>query len=459
MKKVTDKNSLKKGDKILFKNDDQQDELIVDGGRDKNDRIIVLWKGKKSFLQDIDFKRGHVFMIKKATQKKAKAPKAAKAAKPTTTASPKKTTKKKSFKSSLSAMVEREKASGKGANFVEKISQPTKKSRFKFSDVQNVRVDDIVLKPAIFQGRTVPFAAETVAKIVNEGYDTTQEPIVLFRMNNENVVISGHSRFEAAKKLKLQRIPVKFFIGGDLDDAIDYAVIESNRSGKAEGIESDVKAYLRAKERGYNREKLLGIFKEGSYLYTLDKLSQLNANGRFIEALVKSNAETGESKAFPYLLRNAVWVGTLRKIYKDLTNEHESEMFKFFYSSETKGLKIKKDAFFNLVKSRVERPDFDKTKSLRLSREKEFESVKDTDPGFIRYMQTRAAINEYNNELLQIQEQTAYYIINNNADKVKENNEQIANMTKRVVSKFVELLKLREGLKREDKRLQTSGLF
>lgn len=141
------------------------------------------------------------------------------------------------------------------------------RSRFKnkFSNTQQIAVNNILLKPEIFQGRNVPFASETVAKIVKEGFDTSQDPIVLFKDKDKNIVISGHSRFEAAKKLKLKTIPVKFF-NGDLDDAIDFALIESNRSGKAEGIESDIKAYLRAKQRGYNREFLKSIFKTDSYI-------------------------------------------------------------------------------------------------------------------------------------------------------------------------------------------------
>ena len=330
--------------------------------------------------------------------------------------------------------------------------------KFKFSKPQEMPVSNIVLRPEIFQGRTVPFAKETVDKILREGFETSQDPIVIWHddQKKENIVISGHSRFEAAKRSKtLKKIPVKFF-NGDKDEAIDYALIESNRSGKAEGVESDIKAYIRAKERGYNKDFLRSIFKEDSYISILDKLTKLNPQGRFIELL--SKGDSNEAKSIPYLLRNAVWIGQLRKFYEKLTNAHEAELFNFLYKSD-RGLKIKKEALYDLIKKKVENFNFDASKSLRLDKEKDFETIKESDPGLAKFRSMKAAIDNWNIERVKKEELWARQIKIKELSAAKKTEERIAEITRAIKAKLKEYIDFEDKLKKEDKRLQTSGLF
>jgi len=42
--------------------------------------------------------------------------------------------------------------------------------------------------------------------------------------------------------------------------------LESNRSGTAEGFLSDLRAFKRAKKKGYNKEQMNSLFKPESYL-------------------------------------------------------------------------------------------------------------------------------------------------------------------------------------------------
>lgn len=331
--------------------------------------------------------------------------------------------------------------------------------KYKFSVPQKFDVSKIILKPSIFQGRTVPYASETVDKIIREGYDITQDPIVLFKDGNENIVISGHSRFEAAQRLnkkgKLKQITVKFF-NGDIDEAIDYALIESNRSGKAEGVESDIKAYKRAVDRGYNKNFLKSIFKEESYIMILKNLSCLNAKGRFVEIL--SKGENTEAKSFPYLLRNATWCGTLRRINPNLTNEHELEMFNFLYKSEN-GLKIKKQAFFDLISKKVDKFDFDPSKPLQLNKVKEFDMIKESDPGVVRYNSIRNAIRSYQDDFYKKTEFAVRASLSGDKAKEKEFTLKLNEIAQAMKNKFIELIKLESGLKKENTRLKTSGMF
>jgi hypothetical protein len=334
------------------------------------------------------------------------------------------------------------------------------KGKKKFSQVYNLPIAKIVVKPEIFQGRSVPFAKETVEKIVKEGYDTSQEPIALYKHGKfGNIVISGHSRYEAAKRLSknpknaLKTIPIKFFLG-DFDDAVDYAVIESNRSGKAEGIESDIKAYLRAKERGYNKEFLMSIFKSDSYISQLRDLAVLNPQGDFIKNL----SQTSE-RSFPYLLRNAIWAGSLKRIYPELTKSHEKEIFDFFYGSGKKGLTVTKDSFFKKIKGVVEAATFNPSKSsLRLNNEKEFDRISERDPGFIKFRQIQSAIEQFNSERTR-KEQKLVYAQQEGNPIAKNLDKEVSDLTLLIRMKYIDLKRLQIQLNKEDTRLKTTGLF
>jgi len=238
----------------------------------------------------------------------------------------------------------------------------------KFSNVKLVDRSKIITEPKTFQGRENSFAKETVEKIVNEGFDISQEPIVVWfdEAKNKYVVISGHSRFEASNILynqgqkDLAEMPVKVFLGTK-EQAQEYALLESNRSGTAESFKSDLKAYKIAKEKGYNKAALLAIFKPESKLRLLQDLSYLNTNGQFIEHLGEDS-----EKHFPYLQRNAQWVGLMRKNNPKLTNAHEKELFDYLYKTK-KGLSIRKDAFFDLVNKTISKITFNFSEPLNLN--------------------------------------------------------------------------------------------
>lgn len=258
----------------------------------------------------------------------------------------------------------------------------TSKTQYKFSPVREISREAIALRPDLFQGREHAYAGETVAKIMAEGYDKSQEPIVVWEDENaQAVVISGHSRFEASRRLyeqghsELATMPVKYFLG-DLEDAVDYALLESNRSGTAEGLQSDLAAYKRAFSRGYNREQLRNFFKPERYLKLLQDLSFLNPKGMFLDYL-GSDSE----KHFPYLERNARWVGQLRAQLPALTSAHEKELFDFLYpqkGGKFSRLEITRDKFFDRVSKQALRIDFNPERPLNL--EQTVSTTSFTDP-------------------------------------------------------------------------------
>ena len=105
---------------------------------------------------------------------------------------------------------------------------------------------------------------------------------------------------------------------------------------------------------------LKGIFKPESRLRLLQDLSALNPKGRFMEHLGEDS-----EKSFPYLQRNAQWVGILRRQYPKLSDSHEREMFEYLYGSK-KGLSIRKADFLDRVEKRVAAIGFDPKKPLNL---------------------------------------------------------------------------------------------
>lgn len=238
----------------------------------------------------------------------------------------------------------------------------------RFSDVFEVNRNKIVTDPSRFQGRLSDYSQDTVNAIVAKGkYDKSGEPIIVWfdPALDKYIVISGHSRFEATRRLfdagnkDLEEIPVKQFLGTQ-DEAIDYAVLESNRGSTEEGLVSDLNAYRRAVEQGRNKQFLLSIFKPESKLRKLQHLYFLNPRGKFIEYLGSES-----SVSFPYLERNAQWVGQVRSQLPAITDLHENEIFDYLYGDK-KAMNIAKDKFFDLINKRVNRIDFDPEKALNL---------------------------------------------------------------------------------------------
>jgi len=267
-----------------------------------------------------------------------------------------------------------------------------------FSEVKELPRTKIDVRPETFQGRDTRYAEETVEKIVREGFDKSRDPIIVWKApDGTYIVISGHSRWEASERLyqagdkSLAHMPVKVFLG-DLDDATDYALLESNREITQEGLKSDLKAYKRAKERGYNREHLKGIFKPESRLKLLEDISSLSEDGSFLNYL-----GTEAEKSLPYLQRNAQWVGVIRKDIPALNEGHEEELFRYLYGlgadsrdAGKKKITISKDQFFSLVNAKVSRIDFDPEQALNLDEHISTSAL--TDPAKLEIQAIRADI-------------------------------------------------------------------
>jgi len=310
----------------------------------------------------------------------------------------------------------------------------------KLSAVFELPIEDIFTRAESFQNRDEKFSKPTFDKIVSEGYDKNQEPVYVWLdpSDNKHYILSGHSRFAAAQFLhnrdgNLKTIPVKEF-KGTYDDAIDYATIRSNRESKKESLKGDVRAYVRATQRGYNKAELLKYFNPESYLQKLRDLSYLNPKGRFMELL-----ETPEAASFPYLERNAQWVGQLKRQLPQLTGAHENEFFNYFYTQGTDALKLKRDNFFNLVDRKVNRLDFNPDEPLNL--QKSVSTSGAINPALEHLKELTAEIENRQTIINKQRDLIARARVENLTDKIPEFEKEITGQTARIIDLATQIKK------------------
>jgi hypothetical protein len=238
-----------------------------------------------------------------------------------------------------------------------KVVTKTKKITVRPDNIiaEEVPISSIHTDTKRFQNRQDAFS-EASANSVAEHYDPNKfDPIVVWvdKKAKKTFVLSGHSRYEGMKRRKAKAISVRYFKGTE-DEAIKFAKVEANRAATQETLIEDLAAYRLMRDgdeaRGIKKNSkadLQKIFK--GKVQKLEAYSFLAPGGLFVNAL--SQATTSN---YPYLERNAQWIGQLRKENEVLTNSSEDNIFHFFYSDKTgKHLKLSKDEFFKLAKKRI----------------------------------------------------------------------------------------------------------
>ena len=206
-----------------------------------------------------------------------------------------------------------------------------------------------------FQNRTDAFS-EASAESVANNYDPNKfDPIVVWfdPKAKKLFVLSGHSRYEGMVRRKSKTIPVRYFKGNE-EQAIKFAKVEANRAANQESLIEDLAAYVLMRDgdaskgiKKLTKTELGKIFK--GKVPKLEAYSHLSAGGLFVNAL-----NQGTTSNYPYLERNAQWVGQLRKDHAVISNTGEDNIFHFFYSDKTgKNLKQSKDEFFKLANRKI----------------------------------------------------------------------------------------------------------
>lgn len=209
--------------------------------------------------------------------------------------------------------------------------------------------------PLRFQNRNDHFS-EASAQAVAENYNPNKfDPIVLWVDANGKVyVLSGHSRLEGMKRRKEKYIPARFFVGSEAE-AIQFARVEANRAATKETLPEDLNAYALMREGNPAKgiapatpQALKEAFRDK--LDLLEQLAYLDKKGEFVQVL----ANEDQISQYPQVQRFAKWVGNLRKKYGQvMTNRHEKDIFNFLYNGEPTNIKMKKEAFFELIREKL----------------------------------------------------------------------------------------------------------
>lgn len=217
-----------------------------------------------------------------------------------------------------------------------------------------IPISEIYTDPQRFQNRVDAFSELSANQVAAEYNENYFDPIVVWKdtVQGKIFVISGHSRLEGMKRRGEEKIPARFFQGTE-QEAITFSRVIANRAANKENLIEDLKAYklMRDGDTKLNlkpsmKKDLQTAFK-GKHT-KLEALTFLNDTGYFLQELNKENKE------LPYLESRARWVGDLRKELPKLNNNHEDEIFYFFYSGDKKGLKMEQDAFKKTVRTRLE---------------------------------------------------------------------------------------------------------
>lgn len=203
-----------------------------------------------------------------------------------------------------------------------------------------------------FQNRQNAFS-ELSAQQVAENYNPNYfDPIVIWedKKDYEYYVLSGHSRFEGMKRRGETHILTREYVGTE-SEAINYSKIIANRSNNKESLIEDLEAFRLARDGNENIEPSSKSDLRQSFndINKLDAYTYLNPKGMFIDAL-KLDAEGNEN--FKKIKTFALWTGELRKVYEEITNTHENDIFNFLYSTED-NFRIKKDDFIKLIQERL----------------------------------------------------------------------------------------------------------
>jgi predicted RNA binding protein YcfA (HicA-like mRNA interferase family) len=223
--------------------------------------------------------------------------------------------------------------------------------------VQWIPLTDIHTSHKLFQNRKAEFSQESVDRII-EAVDTgifeweVFDPILLWRNPEDGLlyVLSGHSRFEAFKRLaepttykgqttfrryrgdkSFNRIPAKITLVS-LKEAQEIAR-NSNNLGTRETDLERATYYRNKLQQGATFKDLEPMAKnqEGKNAKYILNLAALNPAGRAWQALelFEGTGETDDKKRLQTL---SDWTGEARRRWPDLTDSHENEIWEWLPS-------------------------------------------------------------------------------------------------------------------------------
>lgn len=218
-------------------------------------------------------------------------------------------------------------------------------------NIRDVPLSAIHINRDLFQGREKAYSKRSVDNIVEDAMAgrfawENLDPITLWSAPDGKLyLLSGHSRHKAFELLAaegilvdgkgFEKIPAKIRTGS-LESAQRMALESNTLSTKETDIERAA-YYRRLKQDGMERRKLLEAIKknEGRNWSNIYAYTFLSPTGK-TWATLKQFAE-GEDQSATLAKTLAKWVGTARRDFPFLTNEHEAEIFAWLFENRGYG--------------------------------------------------------------------------------------------------------------------------
>jgi len=217
--------------------------------------------------------------------------------------------------------------------------------------IEDVLLSDVDLDTKLYQGRDSKYSERSVTNILDDvaaGRFVWEnlDPITLYKTpDGKLVILSGHSRFEAFRRLAghnvvvdgkdFTRIPAKILTKADTQTARRVA-LESNTLSTKETDTERAQYYRRRLELDDQRDVLADVKKnEGRNWTNIWAFAHLNPDGATWAAMRQFGASEDQSGQLMKIL--AKWIGTARLKFDELTDAHENELFAWLFQQKGYG--------------------------------------------------------------------------------------------------------------------------
>jgi len=299
-----------------------------------------------------------------------------------------------------------------------------------------ISVANLHQDPKRFQNRDNAYSESSVYKIVENFDERKLEDIIVWRDPKDGKVynLSGHSRTEAMKRLGKKTIPAKFFRGTE-KEAIDFALNSNNQT--PESIIERSNYYRKQRESGTEEKTILKEAKlnEANNYIDIMALSHLNPNGKALDSYKKLSKGSDSNST---MLKNiAVWTGTAREEYPQLTNQHENEIFNFLFDKKNYDAIRNKTNLLDKLGNVVNRLDFNPEEPLNLNN-----AINKTSFEIEKEKQLQKLQQEKREILSQINERTKILENNGKVDVEIKNDpkiQQLKQVTSRIEKDIINL--------------------
>lgn len=207
-----------------------------------------------------------------------------------------------------------------------------KSSKYVEKPIKEINTDE-----SRFQNRT-ELDEKHIEQIVNNWDDNELDPVVIWKDKEGKVwLLAGHHRLEAAKRLGKTHIDARYFNGTE-SKAIQYAKDKSNANRTMEADFERASRLRQMRGKGASKKEIDNYLeREGRNKNYIENISYLNPKGKAFE-LLQTFGKASEKDTRRIIEAVSDKIGVVRKMFPQLTDEHENEMFEYLYNGKGRGI-------------------------------------------------------------------------------------------------------------------------